>query len=273
MARRKSSVRTSRGESDDGIDVRGQDVRGQDVRGQDRRGQDPDWGAEGGRSGEPARLPTSTVMGLISVALVLHLFVLLLSYTAIIEPSATHTRLLDAAAPYLRLTHFPADGRPFYLAHGIPDEQPHRLQFASRGSNPSLEIDSQTEWTTVQPSGIAGLASWDRYGRWMKLVGTLAQSDRPSLAAALLMPLISADESIDAVRIIRLPTQLTTAEQDAAPPVYLARVVRDSQEVGLVSIVAKRLSTYPREPVEVQDNGSSTGGSIDNQTQSESVRP
>jgi hypothetical protein len=184
----------------------------------------------------------------ISVAITFHLVALLLSYSAIVEPSSTHSRLLDALSPYLRSTHFAADGRPFYLAHATPDEQPHRLQFTTIGDGGTATIDSQTQWTTVEPGGLAGLAASDRYGRWMRLVATLAQSDQPSLAAALLMPLVSADSSIDAVRIIRLPTELTTAADDAAPPVYLARVVRADDSVRLVSIVSKRLTTSARAP-------------------------
>lgn len=204
----------------------------------------------------PAIQASPKITGPISVAILLHLAALLLSYGAIIEPSSTHSKLLDAATPYLRSTHFSADGRPFYLAHATPDERPHRLQYASGGTDGEVVIDYQTEWTTVDPSGIPGLASSDRYGRWMALVATLAQSDRPSLAAALLMPLVSADDSIDAIRVIRLPTELTTAEEDAAPPVYLARVVRGAGSVRLVSIGSKRLSTYPRLPAESPESDS-----------------
>lgn len=199
-------------------------------------------------------IPGGIVPWLISAAIVLHLFTLFLSYSAIIEPSSTHSSLLDAASPYLRSTHFAADGRPFYLAHATPDEQPHRLQFASRGDGKSLSIDLQTKWTTIDPGGAAGLAASDRYGRWMGLVATLAQSDQPSLAAGLLMPLVSADDSIDAIRIIRFPTELTTATDDAAPPVYLARVVRGSEGVSLVSIQSKRLTTSQRQSAKEQTN-------------------
>ena len=219
----------------------------------------------------PGQLPAI----LISVAIVLHLFALLLSYAAIIEPSSTHSQLLDASAPYIRSTHFAADGRPFYLAHDTPDEQPHRLQFASRGDKESLVIDTQTEWTTIEPVGVPGLGSWDRYGRWVTLAATLAESEQSSLVAALLLPLVSADESIDAVRIVRLPTQLTTVAEDTAPPVYLARVARTSGRVDLVSVPAKRLSTYGRDdeprqaPGDVSADDNSTG---DGSKESESAK-
>lgn len=254
MARRKPPSKSSRGGSE-AIREASRDQNG----GAASSENDPEAGPPPAAS-QAASPPSSTVMTLISIAVVLHLFVLLMSYSAIIEPSSTHTQLLELTAPYLRSTHFAADGRPFYLAHATPDEQPHRLQFASRGQDGTLSIDQETRWTTIEPSGIAGLASWDRYGRWMGLIATLAQSDRQSLAAALLMPLVEADSSIDAVRIIRLPTELTTVEQDAAPPVYLARVIRDSGEVRLVSIGAKRLSTYSREASLGGERETASGG-------------
>ncbi|WP_143543673.1 hypothetical protein [Rhodopirellula sp. MGV] len=191
-------------------------------------------------------LPSPLVRNILGVFAVAHLVALFVSYSAIIEPSALQSSLLDTLAPYLRGTHFAADGRRFYLAHATPDEQPHRLQVASTKPRVPLTIDSQTEWTTVDPSGIPGLAAWDRYNKWMTLAATLSESDQRSLAAALLMPLIRADKTIGAVRIVRLPTQLTTAEQDAAGPAYLARVVRDGEQINLVSIESQRLTTSPR---------------------------
>ncbi|QEG00080.1 hypothetical protein Mal15_41490 [Stieleria maiorica] len=245
MARRKLSRKTPRGPSpqqpDGSIDPAGTEAA------ETPQQAETPLPAESTAVATP-RPPSPFWVGLISAAIVVHLLALFVSYSALIEPSSTHSSLLDLASPYLRSTHFSADGRRFYLAHATPDEQPHRLQFASAGKDGDLVIDRQTEWTTVQPGGIAGLAASDRYGRWMALAATLAQSDRPSLAAALLMPLISADPSIDAVRVVRLPTQLTTVADDSAPPVYLARVVRSGDQVRLVSIGAKRLSTYARDP-------------------------
>lgn len=224
---------------------------------------------------EPANewIPQGTVLWLLTLALVLHFSALFLSYSAIVGPSSTHSRLLDAMSPYLRSTHFSADGRPFYLAHGTADEQPHRLQFASAIDSKPLSIDLQTRWTTIQPAGVSGFAASDRYRRWMGLVATLAQSDQPSLAAALLMPLVSADDSIDAIRIIRLPTELTTAAEDAAPPVYLARVIRDLDQVRLVSIQSKRLTTSPRNPATEQPAVNQTLSGASNAAAGEQTNP
>ncbi|MCO8121469.1 hypothetical protein NHH03_06955 [Stieleria sp. TO1_6] len=250
----RTAGRETSGESDvgraGGIQAGGSDTGGNEVGGSEVGGSEVGGSDPADVNGQTRGFPPPWLVGCISLALVFHLGALFLSYSAIIEPSSTHTRLLNKLTPYLRATHFSADGRPFYLAHATADEQPHRLQVAtglsSSDSNPVV-IDLETQWTTVQPGGIPGLAAADRYRRWMLLVATLAQSDRPSLAAALLMPLVAADESIDAVRIVRLPTELTTAEDDAAPPVYLARVVREGDQVRLVSIQSKRLTTFPRE--------------------------
>ncbi len=193
-----------------------------------------------------AALPSPTTRIVISGLVLLQLTGLLVSYTAIIEPSMTHNQLLALLTPYLRATHFSADGRRFYLAHATPDEQPHRLQVAGANEFPSFEVDPRTEWTTVEPAGIAGLAIQDRYARWMALAAMLAESDRTSLTATLLLPLVDDDSQIDAVRVVRLPTQLTTVADDSRGPVFLARVIRDDDAVKLVSIQPKRLTTYSR---------------------------
>jgi hypothetical protein len=197
-----------------------------------------------------AALPSPTTRFVVGGLVLMHLIGLLVSFTAIIEPSTTHNQLLGLLTPYLRATHFSADGRRFYLAHATPDEQPHRLQVARANEFPSFEVDPRTEWTTVEPAGIPGLASQDRYARWMALAAMLAESDRTSLTATLLLPLVDDESQIDAVRVVRLPTQLTTVADDSRGPVFLARVIRDNDSVKLVSIQPKRLTTYPRNPPE-----------------------
>lgn len=186
----------------------------------------------------------SGVKQALPVLAVAHLIAVAFSYLAIVEPSSIHTSILASSAPYLRSTHFAADGRRYYMAHGTPDEQPHRLQYATLDDQQA--IDSNTNWETVKPSGIPGLASSDRYQRWMILTATLAESDQPSLAAALLLPLVKQDDSIDVIRVIRLPTELTTAADDSAPPPYVARVVRDENQTRIVSIQSPRLTTSRR---------------------------
>ncbi|MEO1526251.1 MAG: hypothetical protein AAFX06_12500 [Planctomycetota bacterium] len=198
-------------------------------------------------SGTPDQggLPSVAVQALVSVLVVAHLVILLVSYTSIIEPSSTQASLIEKAAPYLRMTHFSADGRPFYLAHGNSDEQPHRLQVATLPKGVAA-TDSSIEWTTIEPAGTAGLAESDRYARWMALADTLAASEQSSLAAAILGPMVKTDASIDLIRVLRLPTMLTTVEDDANAVAYLARVVRDGDATRLVSVQSRRLTTSVR---------------------------
>ncbi len=201
--------------------------------------------------GEPEpTLPSATTCGVVSGLVGLHLIGLVVSYTAIIEPSTSHSQALGLLTPYLRATHFAADGRRFYLAHATPDEQPHRLQVARENEFASFEVDPRTEWTTVEPGGIPGLAGHDRYARWIALIAMLAESDRTSLAATLLLPLVDEEPQVDAVRVVRLPTQLTTVADDSRGPVFLARVVRNEGSVKLVSIQPKRLTTHQRNRTE-----------------------
>ncbi|MEL6107179.1 MAG: hypothetical protein AAFU85_14145 [Planctomycetota bacterium] len=120
--------------------------------------------------------PSLAVQAVVSVAIVAHLVLIAVSFTAIIDPSETHSSLLDAAAPYLRSTHFAADGRSFYLGRDDEDEQPHRLQVASLQPGQSV-TERGVEWSTIEPQGIPGFAESDRYARWMVLAATLARSD------------------------------------------------------------------------------------------------
>ncbi|MEM6473146.1 MAG: hypothetical protein AAF802_26530, partial [Planctomycetota bacterium] len=74
----------------------------------------------------------------------------------------------------------------------------------------------------------------------------------------MLVPMVQNLDNIDAVRIVRLPTQLTTAADDSAPPAYVARAVMDeTQQVRLIAIESPRLTTQVRsvENVGVSDIG------------------
>ncbi len=186
--------------------------------------------------------PSDTVRTLLSIWLPLHLFAVFISITAVVEPSTVHARLLSLLRPYLQLTHFDADDRPLYLAHGEPSEQPHRLQVSSDEINNFDAAQSDQNWTTIEPIGRAGFAESDRYFRWLSTAATLAEHDQPGLVAELLLPIVQSDESIRAVRIIRLPTDLNSTVDESLIPPYSARVIRDQNRVSLVQLQSARLS-------------------------------
>ncbi|MEM6473612.1 MAG: hypothetical protein AAF802_28900, partial [Planctomycetota bacterium] len=188
-------------------------------------------------------IPSVGIRIVLLVAVAAHLIALTASFLALVEPSQTHRTVLNWFAPLLRTTHFAADGRNFYLAHATPDEQVHRLQVAEAGNaaDSRFVFDVATQWTTIQPGSwsreskeetvaSAGLGASDRYHRWMVTAAALSESDQPSLAAMMLVPMVQNLDNIDAVRIVRLPTQLTTAADDSAPPAYVARAVMDETQ-------------------------------------------
>ncbi len=195
-------------------------------------------------------VPGPRLKRLLSVWLLFHLLVVGLSLTATVDPSETQSRVLESVQFYITPTHFSADGLPVYLAWGGASEQPHRLQTSNLKPSAapglfSLPIDD-SRWTTVPPTGPTGGLQNDRYTRWLSTVATLAENEQPSLAAELLLPAVSVDSSIQAIRIVRLPTELTTIADDQAPPPYSAAVARKNNRVSLVQISEPRLSTNKR---------------------------
>ena len=195
------------------------------------------------------RRVSATWAGVISAALVLHFLTLFLSYAATVEMSDTQARYLNAAIPYSRITHFDADQRRLFLGHNNSQDQPHRLQVARLEEGQELaefKLGPGVDWETVAPLGPAGLAGNDRYSRWMRWVSLLSDSERSGLAATLIGPFVRFDPTVAAVRIVRLPTELTTIEQDAKPVAYLARVTRRDGELHLVAVRPSAQTTFAR---------------------------
>ncbi len=182
---------------------------------------------------------------IISVAIVLHLIATGASLMATVEPSAMHAGLVDQLSPYLQLTHFGGDEQRFYFAHGGKNEQAHRIEW-SESATPS-----ESEWLPWAADVAPGLAESDRLARFLVRAAELADDDQSSLVATMLLPIAQRQPTMRSLRIVRLPTQLTTIIDDAAPPPYVARVVRepatvhDSNELAIkfVRLQSPRLVT------------------------------
>jgi len=186
--------------------------------------------------------PSSTVRTWLSIWVTFHLVAIAISFTGVVEPSALHARLSSALHPYLRATHFGADDRPVYLAHGDPTEQPHRLQITTSEGDPATF--GSNRWRSVDSlDGEAqpGLAASDRMTRYVSTVALLAGNEQPSLIAELLLPIATNNPEVTAVRVIRLPTDLNDINTDIET-VYIARVVRGGDSVALVQLREARLS-------------------------------
>lgn len=193
--------------------------------------------------------PSPVVRWLLSFWVVFHLAALVISYTGVVEPSSLHARLMTLIHPYVRPTHFAADDRPVYLTHGGSDEQPHRIQVTTR---PVTESDAAGEkhWLTVGPAEDGGLASTpglavsDRVARWLATAAMLSENDQPSMVADLLLPIAKSDPKIQAIRIVRYPTDLSDVTAEVEAP-YVARVIRDGEATSLVQLKERRLSSVP----------------------------
>lgn len=187
-------------------------------------------------------LPTSGIRSLLSIWIPIHLFALLVSYTSVVEPSGLQRQMGQLLQPYLRLPHFGADDRPVYLTHGEPLEQAHRLQVTSSSKDPRTLRDE--DWRTVRLTGrvTPGLAASDRIARYLSTVALLSGNEQPSLVAELLMPIAAQKTEVTAIRVIRLPTDLTEINTGITT-VYEARVVRRGDQVSLVQLREQRLSS------------------------------
>jgi hypothetical protein len=175
------------------------------------------------------------------------LLAITISFTSVVEPSGIHSRLSALVHPYLRPAHFAADDRPVYLAHGNPSEQPHRLQ-TTTASITDIESLGDDQWRTFEPAGEAassaypGLAVSDRRARWLTTAAMLADNEQPSLVAELLLPIVRQNPKLTAIRIVRLPTDLSDINTEEESP-YVARVVRSGDLVSLVQLQPVRLNS------------------------------
>ena len=206
-----------------------------------------------------ATMPSDRVRAAISIWLPIHLFALLVSVAAVVEPSTIHARLHGLLRPYLQLTHFGVDDRPLYLAYGDTSEQAHRLEVTEaeiqesdanvEWTNPHFRSSDESQLTIV--GGLAagpGLAVSDRYARWLATAATLAESDQPSLVAELLLPLLPTDGSIRGVRIVRRMTDLNTTLDDNLPPPYVGRLATVDGRTSLIRLQETRLNAIAGDP-------------------------
>ncbi len=167
---------------------------------------------------------------LLSVLVILHVVAVTLSLFAVVEPSQTHAELLSLVQPYLRATRFDIDDRPIYLTHDDRSDQPMRIQVSDSVS------PGEDSWRTIEPPGTAGLAGSDRYHRWLATAVLLQDSEQPGLVAELLLGFVRSHPEARSVRIVLLPTDLTSIADETAESVYVARIARGGDRVSLVHV-------------------------------------
>lgn len=197
-------------------------------------------------TGPVSGFPSVNIRMWMSIWVSIHLAAVVVSYTSVVEPSSLQAKLVQFLQPYLRISHFGADDRPVYLAHGDALEQPHRLQVSSSKGD-ARQFDD-TDWRTIEGFGgraAPGLAASDRMARFLSTVALLSRNEQPSLVAELLLPIATEDAQLTAIRIVRLPTDLNDINVEVEA-VYEARIVRKEDSVSLVQLREERLSTEAR---------------------------
>jgi hypothetical protein len=200
------------------------------------------------RSARHDAFPSTGVRAGLSIWVCFHLTALFLSFTSVVEPSTIHARLAAVVHPYLTVAHFGADDRPVYLAHGLASEQPHQLQVTEEDLTDLREMEN-CQWRTLGAEDLTagdasrGLAVSDRLARWLSTAATLAENDQPGVVAELLMPVAREFEDARAIRLVRLPTDLSDVNARDETP-YAARVVRDDERVWLIKLNPERLSAH-----------------------------
>ncbi|QDT13124.1 hypothetical protein [Planctomycetes bacterium K23_9] len=253
MSRRKKSPKKNSGPVPDlaQTDLSSDSLRQKPSQEISKQGSDGRQGTENGERCSTENFPPLSIRRLLSIFVLFHLVAVAVSMTAVGASSQTQAWLNGVLQPYTMPTHFRTQGERVYLASGEAIENPHQLQvlYVSDATKDDAigSLDASLAWEVMPSQGIPGLAVDDRYARWISTMVTLIDSGSPSLIAELLLPIIRSDDSILAVRIVRLPTQLSLVTDAEPDPVYVAAVARSSDSVSLVRIDELRLRTMSRD--------------------------
>jgi hypothetical protein len=117
-------------------------------------------------SAPPEKLVTAalgdTACAVISIFLFIHLFVLLVCFSANLTPSLLQQRLLRILGPYAELLNFDLDGTRYFLTHATIRDVDHRIEVLPEGVEKS--------WQNIS----LGWRGTERYHRYQRLADTLS---------------------------------------------------------------------------------------------------
>lgn len=186
-------------------------------------------------------LPSPAMAWGISTIIVVHFFLVGLSYFSTVASSSTQNLMLGTVRPYLGITHFDADGVTFCFATSDRSEKNHLLQQSSKSRG-----ETEDDWTMVESPGMVGGDRQRRWQRFLAAVAELGNNEQTALAAWLVEPLAIAQSEAQSIRITREPDLMTTVVDDAAAPPYAAAIVRqDDGSARLVQVPPPRLAAEP----------------------------
>jgi len=187
-------------------------------------------------------LPSLATARIVSTVVVVHFFLISLSYSSTVASSTTQVRILDAIRPYLGMTHFDADGLPLSFAVSDRSEKNHLLQQSTKSRG-----ETEEDWTAIENSAMAGSDRQRRWQRFLAAIAELGNNEQTALAAWLVEPLAIANPEAKKIRITRQPDLMTTVVDDSASAPYAAAIVRqENGSVRLVQLPPPRMAAKSR---------------------------
>jgi hypothetical protein len=192
---------------------------------------------------------------LISLALALHLFAVVLAMSGNMSPSMLQQRLRFLLSPYLISFNWYLDFVPVELTHGIETDGLWWIQIR--------DTSVSNDWQTITPSTASYLESTHRIRQVARLAGLMTMQQRTAEATTLLEGFI-AKQAHDG----KLPVQRSNRRQDITAPAapsppnsplnisprsievrIIRQPVRDLEEVQLANKIGAELDPLPAQPV------------------------
>jgi hypothetical protein len=187
---------------------------------------------------------------LISLAIVLHLFAILLSMSGNMSPSLLQQRLRYLLSPYLISFNWYMDFVPVELTHGVETDGLWWIQIR--------DTSISNDWQTITPGTASYLESTHRVRQVARLAGLMTLQQRTSEATTILEGFLAqhAAQGKLPVRRSNLPETQSTPVTTTAPKSsrqleirIIRQPVRDLEEVQLANQIGAELDPLPAESV------------------------
>lgn len=198
---------------------------------------------------EQHALPAPPIRSLITVGLIAHGFLLLVTYASVVEPSEVESRLQRFFSWYLQPLHLQVDNRPIYFLHTGTDTASLRFERRALPTGPADAGDSDAGWQPLPAAGWAGGERHKRYLRWAAMTAGLAGQQKVGLAGLLARNLV-ADEDIQAVRLVTQDNAMLEQFPYFEREAYRAAVVHEAGAPRFVELNERRQNALTASPAE-----------------------
>jgi hypothetical protein len=106
-------------------------------------------------------LPQGGIRTALTMAILAHVFFVLVAVGSNFAPSGLQLRILNRFQPYTRLLNFDLDFTPYHLTHGTEIDVDHRIEVLPQGKVAS----NASDWIVLPPRMFRGCDSYKRYQR------------------------------------------------------------------------------------------------------------